>query len=116
MAEVNEYRFEQVTNNLLSNAAKFSNEGGVVEVSLEKRDTSICVHVRDYGTGIPKDFKHKIYEQFTQADSSTTRQHGGTGLGLSITKALVDGMGGTITFDSEEGKGTVFTVTLPSSD
>lgn len=116
IAQVNEYRFEQVLNNLLSNAAKFSTAGSNVEISVEKGDQTVFIRVKDFGAGIPEEFKSKIYEQFTQADSSATRQFGGTGLGLSISKALVEGMGGEINFVSQVGVGTEFTVTLPIRD
>lgn len=112
-AKVNEYRFEQVINNLLSNAAKFSNPGSDVEISIENQNQMICVKVKDHGAGIPEEFRPKIYEQFTQADSSTTRHHGGTGLGLSISKALIEGMGGEIGFETEINIGSTFYVTLP---
>ncbi len=115
-AEVNEYRFEQVLNNLLSNAAKFSNPGSNVEVSIENQNKTIYVKVKDHGPGIPEDFRSKIYEQFTQADSSSTRHYGGTGLGLSISKALIEGMGGKIGFETEMNVGSTFYVTLPAAE
>lgn len=115
-AQVNEYRFQQVLNNLLSNAAKFSAIGSRVEVSVEKVGQMVCLKVKDYGAGIPEDFKSKIFEQFTQADSSATRQHGGTGLGLSISKVLIEGMGGEIDFSSQVGVGTEFYVTFRTAD
>jgi len=113
--EADEYRLEQVLNNLMSNAAKFSYPGGDVEISVENSGPQVRVKVRDHGEGIPEDFKSKIYDQFTQADSSSTRKHGGTGLGLSISKALIEGMGGTIGFESEVGVGSTFYITLPAS-
>ncbi len=113
-AKVNEYRFEQVLINLLSNAAKFSDPDREVEISVEAIEKTIVVKVKDYGQGIPEEFKSRIFEQFTQADSSSTRQHGGTGLGLSISKALMEGMGGTIGFESKINVGTTFSLTLPA--
>jgi len=115
-AAVQEHRFAQVLNNLLSNAAKFSESGSDVEISVESDNGCIFVKVKDYGPGIPEDFREKIYHQFTQIDSSSTRKHGGTGLGLSISKALMENMGGTLDFETEVGVGSTFFVTLPASD
>jgi len=115
-ADVQEHRFAQVINNLLSNAAKFSDPGSDVEISVTSDNGCIFVKVKDHGPGIPEDFREKIYEQFTQFDSSSTRKHGGTGLGLSISKALMENMGGTLDFETEVGVGSTFFVTLPASD
>ena len=115
-ANVQEHRFEQVLNNLLSNAAKFSEPGRDVEISVEGENGEILVKVKDYGPGIPEDFKTEIFEQFTQFDSSSTRKHGGTGLGLSISKALIESMGGTLGFESEVGFGSTFFIALPASE
>jgi len=115
-ADVQEHRFAQVMNNLLSNAAKFSDPGSDVEISVTSDNGCIFVKVKDHGPGIPEDFREKIYEQFTQFDSSSTRKHGGTGLGLSISKALMENMGGTLDFETEVGVGSTFFVTLPTSD
>lgn len=115
-ANVQEHRFEQILNNLLSNAAKFSSPGSEVEISVEQDGGEVSVRVRDYGPGIPEEFRSRIFEQFTQLDSSSTRQHGGTGLGLTISKALAEGMGGTLDFETEIGVGSTFFVTLPASD
>ncbi len=101
-------RLTQVLANLLSNAAKFSPAGGAVLVSIVRRQRMIRVSVSDKGPGIPEEFRGKIFERFTQADSSDTRQKGGTGLGLSISKAIVEKHGGEIGFDTESGKGTTF--------
>jgi signal transduction histidine kinase len=71
------------------------------------------ITVADHGTGIPEDFRGKIFQKFWQADSSDTRKQGGTGLGLAITKAIVEHHGGSISFESEVGRGTRFHVDLP---
>ncbi len=113
-AEVQKHRFEQVLSNLLSNAAKFSNPGSIVQISVASVDKTVCVSVKDYGPGIPSAFRNVIFEQFTQMDSSTTREHGGTGLGLSISKVLAEGMGGTLTFDTAVGVGSTFYINLPA--
>ncbi len=115
-ADINEHHFEQVLNNLLSNAAKFSSSGSDIEISVEKNREFVFVRVKDFGVGIPDGFKGKIFEQFTQVDSSSSRNHPGTGLGLSISKALTEAMGGTLEFDSEVNVGTTFVITFPASE
>jgi signal transduction histidine kinase len=106
-------RLLQVMTNLLSNAAKFSPEGGVVEVSLEERGESLRIGVHDRGPGIPEAFRGKIFGRFTQADATATRQKGGTGLGLAICKRLIELMHGRIGFDDRPGGGTTFWFELP---
>lgn len=111
-------RLAQILNNLISNAIKFTHDGSVtLFVEAKKRTNDSCaliIHVSDTGIGIPKDKQASIFEKFQQADNSTTRKYGGTGLGLSITKNLTELMGGMIAIESEEGKGSVFTITLPA--
>ncbi len=106
-------RFEQIMANLLSNAAKFSPQGGQVELTVERRKGDIFVSVSDQGPGIPDDFKNKIFQKFAQADSSDTRKISGTGLGLRIFKQLVERMGGEVGFETEQGVGTTFHFSLP---
>ncbi len=106
-------RLLQVMTNLLSNAAKFSPEGGVVEISTEEKDGQVRVGVHDRGSGIPEAFRAKIFGRFTQADSTATRQKGGTGLGLAICKRLIELMDGHIGFDDRPGGGTTFWFQLP---
>lgn len=106
-------RLMQVFANLLSNAAKYSPRGGEVVVALMNHDGAIRVEVRDNGGGIPEEFIGRIFQKFSQADSSDTRQKGGTGLGLSISKALVEQMQGSIGFDTVAGVGTTFYFELP---
>ncbi|GGY81954.1 hypothetical protein GCM10011613_28320 [Cellvibrio zantedeschiae] len=108
MVKLDGFRFQQVLNNFLSNAAKFSPRGKNVIISIEDVSGYLRVSVRDYGDGIPEDFKVHIFEKFSQADSSDSRHKGGTGLGLAISKELVERMGGKIGFHSELGKGTCF--------
>lgn len=115
MADVNEHRFEQVLNNLLSNASKFSDPGSEVIISITQEDAKVIISVKDRGAGIPEDFRDKVFGQFTQADSSTSRNHGGAGLGLAISKALSEAMGGTLTFETEIGVGSTFFISLPAS-
>ncbi|HQS57862.1 MAG: hypothetical protein B7Y56_05665 [Gallionellales bacterium 35-53-114] len=109
-------RLMQVMANLLSNAAKFSPAGGKVEIAVCKGKRGVRVSVTDKGAGIPVAFHERIFQKFSQADSSDTRQKGGTGLGLSISKAIIENMGGEIGFESTGGTGTVFYFELPSED
>ena len=106
-------RVQQVMANLLSNAAKFSNDGSEVHVNYEQTKGSVRVSVCNFGTGIPEDFKQDIFKPFLQADSSATRQKGGTGLGLNISKQIVEQLGGEIGFDSISDSHTTFWFTLP---
>jgi len=106
-------RLMQVMANLLSNAAKFSPAGGRVVIRQTLMQNRVRVSVADCGTGIPDEFRERIFGKFAQADSSDTRQIGGTGLGLSICKAIVEKSGGHIGFDSEVGKGATFWFELP---
>lgn len=106
-------RLMQVLTNLISNAAKFSPDGGDVEVSAERRGAVVRVAVRDHGAGIPDNFRNVIFQRFERADNSDSRKKGGTGLGLSICKALVERMNGVIGFESVAGQGTTFYFELP---
>ncbi|MBT9591486.1 MAG: PAS domain S-box protein [Thiobacillus sp.] len=106
-------RLIQVMTNLLSNAAKFTPPGGSVHVSLEQRGAYARIAVRDEGPGIPEEFQSRLFQKFSQADSSDTRKKGGTGLGLSITKAIVEHLRGRISYQTEKNKGTTFFVDLP---
>lgn len=106
-------RLSQALTNLLSNAAKFSDEGASVEVSTKLCPDHLTISVTDHGTGIPDSFRSRIFQKFAQADSSSTRGKQGTGLGLAITCEIMTQMGGSVDFESEEGKGATFWLELP---
>jgi PAS domain S-box-containing protein len=108
-ANVDGGRLQQVLTNFLSNAAKFSPAGAQVEVRVNGQPGGrVRVEVRDHGPGIPAQFRDRIFQKFSQADSSDTRQKGGTGLGLAISKELIERMRGSVGFESEEGRGSCF--------
>jgi two-component system, sensor histidine kinase and response regulator len=115
-------RLRQIMVNLVGNAIKFTEKGEVVVEVASQEETAdeVVLHfaVRDTGMGIPLERQQSIFEAFTQADSSTTRQYGGTGLGLSISSRLVKLMGGKIWVESEVGRGSTFhfTVRLPMQE
>ena len=109
-------RLAQVLANLLSNAAKFSPEGETVEVSLARSEGGFCVTVSDRGPGVPDEFRNQLFDRFTQADASDTRQKGGTGLGLNIARAIVENHGGVININTEVGAGSTFFFTIPVSE
>ena len=109
-------RLTQVMANLLSNAVKFSPPGGEVLVSIEKRDRSWRIAVRDHGPGIPDDYKTRIFDKFAQVDASDARLKGGTGLGLSIVKEIMNRLGGEVgCYDAPSG-GTIFHIDVPRYD
>jgi PAS domain S-box-containing protein len=111
-----EARLRQVLLNLLSNAVKFTEKGEIVVlVGAEQAQSGsygLKLAVRDTGIGIRPDRMSTLFASFSQVDASTTRRYGGTGLGLAISKRLVELMGGTISVESEEGKGSTFHITL----
>jgi signal transduction histidine kinase len=106
-------RLVQVLVNLLSNAAKFSPAGALVEVIVEDRGPNVLFQVRDRGRGIPADRLDDIFERFRQVDSSDARDKGGTGLGLAICRTIMQQHGGRIWVASEWGKGSTFFFTVP---
>jgi len=101
-------RIVQVLVNLLSNAIKFSPENSKIVVSASDLPTGVKVTVADQGRGIPKDKLAEIFDRFSQVEHEDATTHGGTGLGLAICKAIVEGHGGIIGVDSDEGSGSRF--------
>lgn len=106
-------RLGQIVSNFLSNAIKFTQSNGVIEVDASYCDSAIKISVKDSGIGIAKSDIEKIFDAFTQAQNSILKRSGGTGLGLSICKQLAEMMGGYIDVESEVGKGSKFTLNLP---
>jgi two-component system phosphate regulon sensor histidine kinase PhoR len=109
-------RLEQALLNLVANAIKFNRPGGEVRVSVTQRDDGrAAIVVADTGVGIPSQHLPRIFERFYRVDSARSRQVGGTGLGLSIVKHVVERMSGTVTVESQLGKGSTFTILLPAA-
>ena len=112
-------RLNQILLNLLSNATKFTKNGGTIIVRIiqkpyyKKGYALYEFHVRDNGIGMSREFQEHLFESFTREETSTVSGIQGTGLGMAITKNIVDMMGGTISVESEEGKGTEYTVSIP---
>lgn len=111
-------RLRQILVNLLSNAVKFTNEGDISIVVSPKKDNGdfIQFSVRDTGIGIPQDRMDRLFQSFSQIDTSMTRKYGGTGLGLAISKRLVELMGGDIWVESVDGKGSAFFFTINAKE
>jgi PAS domain S-box-containing protein len=107
-------RLQQVLWNLLANAVKFTPAGGMVDVYLEQHDSLAEIRIEDSGPGIPAEFLPRIFERFSQADGSSTRQHGGLGLGLAIVRHLVELHGGTVSANNRDSGGAVLIVRLPA--
>lgn len=111
---IDKTRFEQILKNLLSNALKFTKKGFVkLSIRSSEQPGYLNFSVKDSGIGIPKDKQDHIFEAFQQADGSTRRKYGGTGLGLSISRELAKLQGGELLLESEPGKGSEFTVSIP---
>jgi len=109
-------RLMQVMSNLMSNAAKFSHHDSIVEISADNINGSVRIAVCDKGRGIPKDFQNRVFDKFTQADTSDKREINGTGLGLHISKAIVEQHDGTLSFVSTPGKGSEFYIDLSMTE
>ena len=103
----------EVLGNLLSNAFKFTERGGTVELSVSAANDAVQMHVRDTGAGIPPENVPYIFEKFFQADNQAAAAAKGTGLGLAIAKTIVTAHGGTIGVESTLGAGTRFSISMP---
>ena len=106
-------RINEVLGNLLSNAFKFTERGGEVQLVVMAHDGSVQMEVRDTGAGIPAEQLPRIFEKFFQADNQGAASHAGSGLGLAIARTIVEAHGGQISCDSTPGVGTTFTIVLP---
>ena len=106
-------RIEQVLINMISNAFKYTKDGGVISIVAGRKDDTVWVSVRDNGIGIPEEDVPKVFDRFYRVDKARSRESGGTGLGLSIASEIVARHNGKMSLTSEVGKGTVITMTLP---
>jgi two-component system phosphate regulon sensor histidine kinase PhoR len=111
--EAEKDRLQQIILNLVTNAAAYTPEGGNIDIELYDKGKEVDIVIRDTGIGISKQDLPRIFERFYRVDKARSRQSGGTGLGLAIVKHLVESHHGAIHVESEEGKGTEFTITLP---
>jgi signal transduction histidine kinase len=108
-------RINQVLDNLIANAMKFSPDGGVIAVGLEDMADEIRIIVSDQGVGMPKEKQSRIFDRFYQIDGSSRRRFGGTGIGLAIVKRIIDAHHGKIWVESEPEMGSSFYFTLPKT-
>jgi PAS domain S-box-containing protein len=109
-------RIVQVTTNLVSNAHKYTQAGGAIDIAVARDGAFVLVAVRDDGMGIAADDIPRLFSRFFRVDNSLTREIGGTGLGLSIVKSMVEIQGGTVSLESELGTGSTFTFTIPVAE
>lgn len=112
-AEVDDYKFMQVINNLISNALKFTPDGGTIEVRLRKEDELVHIEVADTGIGIPEEFHPSLFEKFNKARRAGLKGETSVGLGMSIIKTIVEWHRGKIWFKSKVGEGTTFYIEIP---
>lgn len=112
---IDDEKYERIILNLLSNAIKFTPSGKNIYVILSCKRQKICIEVKDEGIGIPTEMQSIIFEPFKQVNNSLTRQADGTGIGLSLVKKLIEVMEGEILLESKVGKGSSFTIILPSA-
>ncbi len=110
---INPSLLSQAIINLINNAVNFSEPGGVVEVEARQEDSSVVINVRDYGAGIGEEHLPRLFERFYRIDKGRSKKLGGTGLGLAIVKHIAQAHGGSVSVESEPGKGSTFTVFLP---
>ncbi|HXX06163.1 MAG TPA: ATP-binding protein [Candidatus Bathyarchaeia archaeon] len=114
--QYDEERIKQVFTNLIKNSLKATNKGGKIEMIVKDSPTEVIISIKDNGSGIPAEAIDKIFKRFYQVDTSLTREHGGSGLGLPICKGIVEAHGGKIWVESEVGKGSTFSFTIPKGE
>jgi two-component system sensor histidine kinase VicK len=115
LVRIDKGRINQVLDNLIGNAIKFSPDGGEIMVRLTEQDEAVCVSVTDQGIGMAADKHQRIFERFYQIDGSSRRRFGGTGIGLAIVKRIIDAHHGKIWVESEANKGSSFYFILPKA-
>ncbi len=113
--DIDRDKLTQVLDNIISNAMKYSPEGGNITVTLLHQGHNVRVSISDEGMGIPRESQSKIFDRFYRVDKARARSVGGTGLGLAIAKEMVHAHGGEIWVESEDGQGTTIYFTLPYS-
>jgi PAS domain S-box-containing protein len=113
--DVDPILFSQIVHNLLTNAIRYSTEDKIIKVAFVKKPNSYVLSVKDQGIGIPKEVRPRIFSSFYRAENAVKLHADGTGLGLYLIKLILDATGGKVWFDSDEGKGTTFYVSLPLS-
>jgi signal transduction histidine kinase len=106
-------KIRQIVLNLLSNAAKFTQQGKITLTAWQEGEQTLCISVSDTGIGISAEALPRIFKEFEQADTTTTRKYGGTGLGLTISRSLARLLGGELTAESTLGAGSTFTLSIP---
>ena len=106
-------RLKELLLNLMSNGVKYTEKGGKVDTTVRLKDNQVVIAVQDNGIGIPPEAQSRVFERFYRVDKGRARKNGGTGLGLAIVKHITQLYGGTVSLESEVGKGSTFTVTLP---
>jgi two-component system sensor histidine kinase VicK len=112
-AEIDEDKFLQVINNLISNSMKFTPDGGTITINLEERERTVLITITDTGVGIPEKYHATLFDKFSEARRTGLKGQPSTGLGMSIIKTIVEWHQGNIWFDSEENKGTTFYIETP---
>jgi two-component system sensor histidine kinase VicK len=116
MANVDPKHVEQILRNLLTNAIKYSPDGGTITIEVEQNKKELIVQFKDQGIGIPAADLKKIFERFYRVDNDITRDVSGAGLGLAISRELVEAHGGRMWAESEWGTGSTFYFTLPTKE
>lgn len=110
---MDENKFMQVINNLISNSIKFTHDGGIIAAQVEEKDDSVIIMIKDNGIGIPEKYHHELFDKFTRARRDGLKGEPSTGLGMSIIKTIIEWHNGKIWFDSKENEGSTFYIEIP---